>query len=105
MVAAMLLKAFFSLALLGFLSLLIRVYTVLWLKPQKLRSMLVKQGIKGPPPTFLVGNILEMRRIQGNKPKVVMPSVMEEVLHNYGPTLYPCFDKWRKEYGIYITFY
>ncbi|KAJ4841796.1 hypothetical protein Tsubulata_044785 [Turnera subulata] len=38
------------------------VCDVLVLKPERLRSKLQKQGIRGPPPKFLVSNILDVKR-------------------------------------------
>ncbi|XP_042375098.1 cytochrome P450 714C2-like isoform X2 [Zingiber officinale] len=38
-------------------------YFILWIRPQRLRDKLRSQGIHGPPPSFLHGNIPEMRSI------------------------------------------
>uniref|UniRef100_A0A0E0BN51 Cytochrome P450 n=1 Tax=Oryza glumipatula TaxID=40148 RepID=A0A0E0BN51_9ORYZ len=40
------------------------VYIILWLRPERLRQKLRSQGVRGPKPSFLFGNIPEMRRIQ-----------------------------------------
>jgi hypothetical protein len=40
------------------------VWTILWLRPERIRQRLRRQGVKGPKPSLLLGNIPEMRRIQ-----------------------------------------
>ncbi|KAK9273369.1 hypothetical protein L1049_018179 [Liquidambar formosana] len=53
-----------SVVLGGLLVVLVYVYNLLVLKPNGLRSKLRRQGIRGPFPSFLLGNIPEMKRIQ-----------------------------------------
>ncbi|KAG8475030.1 hypothetical protein CXB51_031808 [Gossypium anomalum] len=53
-----------SVVLTGFVGLLFHLYNGVLLKPKKLRLKLQNQGIKGPCPSFLYGNIHEMKRIQ-----------------------------------------
>ncbi|RVW95239.1 Cytochrome P450 714C2 [Vitis vinifera] len=48
----------------GVLGLFIYLYTTLFLQPRRLQSKLRRQGIRGPPPSFLFGNIAEMKKIQ-----------------------------------------
>ncbi|KAG6630513.1 hypothetical protein CIPAW_13G023600 [Carya illinoinensis] len=50
-------------ALEGFLVLLVHLYDLLILKPKQLRAKLQRQGIRGPSPHFLLGNIFEMKRL------------------------------------------
>ncbi|KAI3911478.1 hypothetical protein MKW98_010365 [Papaver atlanticum] len=40
------------------------LYEALWLKPEKLRNKLRNQGMMGPPPSFLSGNVSDMMRIK-----------------------------------------
>ncbi|XP_010260749.1 PREDICTED: cytochrome P450 714C2-like [Nelumbo nucifera] len=94
----------FPFALFGFFSLFLHLYRVLWLKQQLLRSRLHKQGIRGPPPTFVFGNGLEIKRIQNSKSTAVKTSNKENLSHDFASTLFPCFEKWRKEYGDLFTF-
>ena len=53
-----------SVALGGVVGLFLHIYKALVLNPRRLRSKLVKQGIKGPPPSLLFGNVSEVKRIQ-----------------------------------------
>ncbi|KAF8364680.1 hypothetical protein HHK36_033360 [Tetracentron sinense] len=98
-----LVKIFFSLALICLFSLLIHLYNVLFLKPERLRSKLRKQGITGPPPTFLLGNIREIKKTQSTVAKA-QTDHHEPLTHNCGASLFPFFDQWRKEYGPIFMF-
>ncbi|KAF8394786.1 hypothetical protein HHK36_018722 [Tetracentron sinense] len=99
----LLVKIFFSLALISVFSLLIHLYYVLFLNPQRLRSKLRKQGFNGPPPTFLLGNIREIKRSQSTTAAMAQ-TVQPPLTHNCGATLFPFFEQWRKEYGPIFTF-
>ena len=92
-------KIFLSLALLAFFGLLVGLYHGLVVKPTKLRARLGKQGIKGPPPSLLLGNIREIKKAQANVVKV--PSTQPPATHNCTSLLFPFFEQWRKQYGMY----
>ncbi|KAL3521344.1 hypothetical protein ACH5RR_019493 [Cinchona calisaya] len=70
---------------------------VLWLKPQRVLWKLQRQGIKGPRPSFLYGNIKEMQEIQAKAMKAA--NFSEYVAHDYTSTVFPYFEQWRKKYG------
>ncbi|PNT65553.1 hypothetical protein BRADI_4g44270v3 [Brachypodium distachyon] len=82
------------------------LYTILWLRPERLRQKLRSQGVKGPKPSFLFGNIPEMRRIQ----KELATSAQEQEAgsadrfsSNYVATLFPYLIHWSRVYGsIYL---
>ncbi|KAB2075078.1 hypothetical protein ES319_A07G195700v1 [Gossypium barbadense] len=93
---------FVSLVLLAFLGLILRLYHELVVKPMKLRARLLKQGIKGPPPSLLIGNIREIKKAQSSIVKV--PSMHPPATHNCGALLFPFFEKWRKQYGQVFVF-
>jgi cytochrome P450 len=78
------------------------LYAILWLRPERLREKLRSQGVKGPKPSFLFGNIVEMRRIQ----KELAMSVQElqagttdKFSSDYAATLFPYFLHWSRIYG------
>ncbi|KAF2297576.1 hypothetical protein GH714_042369 [Hevea brasiliensis] len=96
-------KLLFSLVVIGFLGGLVRLYNGLVVKPKRLRSMLRKQGINGPPPTFLLGNIREIKKAQSSVVKTD-PANDPPLLHNYAALLFPFFEMWRKEYGQLFVF-
>ncbi|XP_030962727.1 cytochrome P450 714C2-like [Quercus lobata] len=95
-------KTVISLAVLGFIGLLLRLYNGLVVKPKRLRSMLSKQGIDGPAPTLLLGNIREIKKAQSTSVKT--PTSEAPVSHNCGAVLFPFFDQWRKQYGQVFVF-
>ncbi|KAK9283956.1 hypothetical protein L1049_012214 [Liquidambar formosana] len=68
-----------SITLLVIVSLLTFICDVLFLKPQRLRSKLRKQGITGPPPSFLFGNIRDIKRKMQSKSSKV-PCKGEQVV-------------------------
>ncbi|KAL6597391.1 hypothetical protein ACP70R_046831 [Stipagrostis hirtigluma subsp. patula] len=81
------------------------LYAILWLKPERLRQKLSSQGVKGPKPSFLFGNIPEMRRIQqltrsGQEHEA---GTSDRFTSNYVATLFPYFLHWSRVYGsIYL---
>lgn len=81
------------LCLIWFWSAVFYIFNSLWLQPQKIRKILRQQGIGGPPPSFLYGNVTEMENlVKQEKPK-------GPIKHDYTPIVLPYFDKWKKEYG------
>lgn len=93
------LKLFSSVGLLAVVlgSLALYFINILWLKPQRLMWKLHRQGIKGPRPSFLHGNVKEMQKIQAKA--MTAANFGEFVAHDYTSTLFPYFEQWRKEYG------
>ncbi|XP_038989736.1 cytochrome P450 714C2-like isoform X2 [Phoenix dactylifera] len=71
---------------------------ILWLRPEKIRNKLRSQGIKGPSPSLLYGNILDMRRIVKEE-KETQKGGSRHVSASYTSALFPYFITWRKEYG------
>lgn len=89
---------FVSAAVVVAFRLLFRLYDVVVAQPRKQRSALRRQGLSGPPPAFLLGNILEMKRARDAAAKAT-PAPGPPAAHNCGATLLPFFDEWRKQYG------
>lgn len=75
------------------------ILNTLWIKSaQRLRWKLQKQGISGPKPSCLYGNVAEMQKIQAASLK--SPNNYGEfVAHDYTSSLFPYFEQWRKLYG------
>lgn len=98
------LKNLSSWVLLGMLLIGLASYflNVLWLKPKRLLWKLQRQGIRGPSPSFLYGNVQEMQKIQAKAMKAA--NFGEFVAHDYTSTLFPYFEQWRKEYGPIYTY-
>ncbi|KAK4593094.1 hypothetical protein RGQ29_017303 [Quercus rubra] len=98
----LLLKVMITIALLGFFSKLIQICDALILKPERLRSKLRKQGIKGPPPSFLLGNINDIKKMKSTASKT-QPGE-QALTHNCSSAVFPFFDLWRKQYGSTFMF-
>lgn len=99
---SLVLGIFSSVALLGVIGFFLHLYNIVWLKCEKQRRKLRKQGIKGPQPSFLYGNVPEMQRIQFTSRKALNHG--EIVAHDYTSTIFPYFEQWRKEYGMIYTY-
>ena len=105
-------KLVFSVAVVGVLSWILYVYGSLWLESQRVRKRIQMQGIKGPPPSFLHGNLSDMQRIQAQaslaKASISTSNGSDQyVAHDCTATLFPYFEHWRKQYGtlLFFSFY
>ncbi|KAG6434977.1 hypothetical protein SASPL_106622 [Salvia splendens] len=85
------------------LRLLFLIYNAVVAQPRKLRSTLRRQGLSGPPPALLLGNIMEMKRARDAAAKVA-PVSGPPAAHNCGAALLPFFDEWRERYGEVFVF-
>ncbi|PQQ09441.1 cytochrome P450 714A1-like [Prunus yedoensis var. nudiflora] len=86
--------------LIGVLRVLFRLMKEMWLKPTRIRSVLWKQGIRGPPPSFIAGNVPEMQKIQSSNQK---PYDANHVHHNWVPSIFPYLQRWEQLYGpVYV---
>ncbi|EYU40339.1 hypothetical protein ABFS82_02G138400 [Erythranthe guttata] len=100
-------KMIFSLALGIFSLFLLRFLNALLVKPRKLRSILEKQGIRGPPPSILYGNIHEMKTIaQIQKPLLKKSPARPEdsIVHSWFPSVFPHLDQWRNQFGPIFSY-
>ena len=79
--------------------LFIWLVNVLYLEPSNIQLKLRRQGIKGPPPAFVMGNIPEMKRIMS----MAADAPRSEAHLPLGfstSTTFPYFAQWTKLYGI-----
>ncbi|OMO98091.1 cytochrome P450 [Corchorus capsularis] len=95
---------------------MLHLYNTVWFKSERVRRKLWMQGIKGPSPSLLYGNLPEMQKIQLKALRTATTTAelttdpdniinAEIVAHDYTPSLFPYFVQWRKEYVIYGTLY
>ncbi|XP_051121709.1 cytochrome P450 714A1-like [Andrographis paniculata] len=70
-----------------------------WVNPWRIRRSLKAQGIGGPKPSIVCGNLWEMQRIQA-----VKNTATPDIDGDYTSTLFPYFDLWRKRYGSVYTY-
>lgn len=78
-------------------------YFVFWIRPERMRSKLRSQGIDGPPPSLIHGNILEMRKIlREERKKKAQEECGPSVTASYVSALFPYLTRWRKRYGMLV---
>ena len=96
----------------GFLFLFLYLYELLILRPKGLRSKLQKQGIRGSPPSFLLGNIPALRRLQSKVQSTATESTtdpqkhhendhVDSICHQWPSKIFPHIEEWRNEYGMF----
>lgn len=78
----------------------VHLVNALVLKPKRLRSKLQEQGIKGPPPAFLLGNILDIKRIESSQ-RSPEEQPNAHLDHAWPLKAYPYIEQWRNEYGMH----
>ncbi|KAL0452626.1 UNVERIFIED_CONTAM: cytochrome [Sesamum latifolium] len=84
---------------------LLYLLEILWVKPWRIRRKLQAQGVKGPKPWLLYGNVWEMQKIQESAKKNSGKNDGDEfVAHDYTSTLFPYFELWRRQYGPIYTY-
>lgn len=96
-----LVKISLTVLLLGFITLIVRLFDALILKPKQLRSTLQKQGIQGPPSYFLLGNLQDLKKIRLKGSKCPEDHGSDQrITHNCSSLVFPMFNKWILQYGI-----
>lgn len=73
---------------------MIRVVAYLWLRPRKIEEHFAKQGIRGPPYKFLIGNAKEIVSLMLKASSQTMP-----FSHNILPRVLSFYHHWKKIYG------
>lgn len=75
-------------------------------EPNKIRLMLVKQGIRGPSPSFLLGNISEIRRIQIDEAsRAANDTKSEKISHSWSPSVFAYLHQYINQYGNVSFFF
>ncbi|KAJ6431767.1 hypothetical protein OIU84_019112 [Salix udensis] len=80
-------------------SLIVSLYYFLWRKPESCQLRLRKQGIRGPPPSFLMGNIPEIKQAFAQRRSESAPSIEDD-----GFSGFPSFKPWCNKYGNVYMF-
>ncbi|XP_062000257.1 cytochrome P450 714C2-like [Rosa rugosa] len=91
----------------GLLFLFSYLCELLLLRPKSIRSKLEKQGIRGPCPTFLLGNLAEQMRLQSKQQGQSIATRTDDddddhaasVSHQWYLKIFPHIEQWRNEYG------
>ncbi|KAK9706112.1 hypothetical protein RND81_07G104700 [Saponaria officinalis] len=74
---------------------IIRIMVVLWWRPRKIEAHFAKQGIKGPPYKFFIGNVKELVQL-------MLKASSHPILpfsHNILPRVFSFYHHWSKIYG------
>ncbi|WVZ13653.1 hypothetical protein V8G54_011219 [Vigna mungo] len=66
-----------------------------WLTPMRIRKMMKKQGVHGPKPSFLIGNITEMTSLVST----AVSQDMKTISHDIVGRILPHFVVWSNQYG------
>ncbi|GMH27332.1 hypothetical protein Nepgr_029175 [Nepenthes gracilis] len=77
------------------LFLALKMGNALWWKPRKIEAHFAKQGIRGPPYRFLIGNVKELLQLMLNASSQPMP----DFSHNILPRVFSFYHHWKKIYG------
>ncbi|KAJ0724278.1 hypothetical protein HanPI659440_Chr12g0445971 [Helianthus annuus] len=82
-----------------FTGILVFVMKVLWLKPKKIEEHFGKQGIKGPPYCFFIGNVKEIISLAMKASSQPIPMPFS---HNILPRVLSFYHHWNQTYGIFF---
>ncbi|XP_065859267.1 cytochrome P450 714C2-like [Euphorbia lathyris] len=96
---ALLSKLCLSVILGGILGILFYIYSFYYAKPRQLRSTLQKQGITGPAPSFLLGNIPQIKSIHLQQQTTQQKINHGTISHNWPSTTIPHLHQWFHQYG------
>lgn len=72
----------------------LKVVILLWWKPRKIEQHFSKQGIRGPPYRFFIGNVKELVGLMMKASSQPMP-----LSHNILPRVLSFYHHWKKIYG------
>lgn len=77
-----------------FLVVIYKIYCCLSRPQNEMKMIMYRQGIWGPIPMFLLGNLLHMKKITTRAAKMNSPAN-----NNLEPRFFPYFVEWKKKYG------
>ncbi|XP_022155742.1 cytochrome P450 714C2-like isoform X2 [Momordica charantia] len=91
-----------SLAALLLFSISLHLFESFLWNPKRRRSKLRKQGIDGPPPSFLLGNLSEIKNI-----RALTSGIAEDgsISHAWPSNLFPHLEQWRNRYGAMFVYW
>ena len=76
------------------LVLLLKIAVLLWWRPRRIEHHFAKQGIRGPPYRFFIGNVKELVEMMLKASSQPMP-----FSHNILPRVLSFYHHWKKIYG------
>ncbi|XP_011624255.2 cytokinin hydroxylase [Amborella trichopoda] len=98
--------AIFALAMVfSFLSVLVWMFqqgmSIYWWTPRRIKKYMEKQGVRGPKPSFLVGNLFDMASLLDKTTSSDMPYLTHDIVSR----LLPHYILWSKLYGERFIFW
>ncbi|KAG6770001.1 hypothetical protein POTOM_025668 [Populus tomentosa] len=79
------------------LVLLLKIAVLLWWRPRRIEHHFAKQGIRGPPYRFFIGNVKELVEMMLKASSQPMP-----FSHNILPRVLSFYHHWKKIYGTVV---
>lgn len=79
---------------------IVKGMSLLWWRPRKIEEHFSKQGIRGPPYHFFIGNVKELVGMMLKASSHPMP-----FSHNILPRVLSFYHHWRKIYGLFLFFF
>lgn len=76
---------------------IVKGMSLLWWRPRKIEEHFSKQGIRGPPYQFFIGNVKELVGMMLKASSHPMP-----FSHNILPRVLSFYHHWRKIYGSFF---
>lgn len=76
----------------------LKVFLLLWWKQKKIEEHFAKQGIRGPPYCFFIGNAKELVSLMVKASSKPMP-----FSHNILPRVLSFYHHWKKIYGMFSS--
>ncbi|XP_023549298.1 cytochrome P450 714C2-like [Cucurbita pepo subsp. pepo] len=92
-----------SLAVLLFFFIFLHLLESLLWKPERLRAKLRKQGIGGPSPSILIGNVPEIKKIRALT-SAAKNTEANSITQGWASNLFPHLEQWRNRYGLNFAF-
>lgn len=84
-----------------FLLFVLKVTVLFWWRPRKIQGHFSKQGIRGPPYRFFIGNVKELVEMMLKASSQPMPNFS----HNILPRVLSFYHHWKKIYGTFFIHY
>uniref|UniRef100_A0A803M4E0 Cytochrome P450 n=1 Tax=Chenopodium quinoa TaxID=63459 RepID=A0A803M4E0_CHEQI len=92
---AFVLTAFVFIFLSWFVRVTYETLSFYWLSPRRIKKIMEKQGVRGPKPRPLIGNILDMATLVSSSTSNDMPTISHDIVAR----LLPHYLLWSRKYG------
>ncbi|KAJ8442505.1 hypothetical protein Cgig2_022388 [Carnegiea gigantea] len=93
--ALIVLTAFVVILLSWLIRVICETVSFYWLTPRRIEKIMEKQGVRGPKPRLLIGNLLDMSSLVASSTSKDMPVISHDIV----PRLLPHYLLWSRKYG------